>query len=344
MPGHTHDVLIIGQGLAGAVLMHAMLQRGLRVHAFTDPEHIGASEVAAGLVNPISLRRMVPAWRAAETFILAEKTYRDIEERLNIRCWHRLSLTKIMPTAAEVLLWQKALEREDTRPFLTRPKDPELAANGVATGMDHGVIAPCAWLDMRLMLSAHRAWALQQGLITMRSIERPEPIGHGDGISIGDKKAGYVVHCTGTARQLPGLVPVKGEVLTIRIRGLRLTNALHKGIFLLPIGDDLYRVGSTYEWQDVWSGPSERARSYLLGRVEQLLPDHKVEVVEHLAGVRPASRDRRPLLGLSQANEVEFNGLGSRGVSLAPWCAQALIEHLFEGIPLDREVLLDRFS
>jgi hypothetical protein len=37
-------------------------------------------------------------------------------------------------------------------------------------------------------------------------------------------------------------------------------------------------------------------------------------------------------------HEALFNGLGSRGVLLAPWCSQHLADHLFRGMPLDAEV------
>lgn len=44
-------------------------------------------------------------------------------------------------------------------------------------------------------------------------------------------------------------------------------------------------------------------------------------VVEHKAGVRPSVSDRRPVLGPCKDYEqlVVFNGLGTKGVSLAPF-------------------------
>jgi glycine/D-amino acid oxidase-like deaminating enzyme len=131
---------------------------------------------------------------------------------------------------------------------------------------------------------------------------------------------------------------VKGEVLTVRIPGLRSGAAVHRGAFLLPIGDDLFRLGATFSWDDVWSGPTAQAKEELLARLARmtLLP---AEVVDHRTGVRPASKDRRPILGPDI-----LNGLGSRGVLLAPWCAMHLVEHLLEGKKLDPEVDAARFE
>lgn len=52
------DVLIVGQGLAGSLLAWELAGRGLAV-CVVDNELCNASRVAAGLVNPVSGRRLV---------------------------------------------------------------------------------------------------------------------------------------------------------------------------------------------------------------------------------------------------------------------------------------------
>ena len=47
------DVLILGRGIAGAVLAEVLRQRGLRVHVFDRKRAGNASMVAAGVVNPL---------------------------------------------------------------------------------------------------------------------------------------------------------------------------------------------------------------------------------------------------------------------------------------------------
>ena len=153
-----------------------------------------------------------------------------------------------------------------------------------------------------------------------------------------------MVRCEGAFANVEGLVPVKGEGLTVRIPGLRLTRMVHRGVFLLPtpaLGEDVYRVGATFQWDKVWEGPTDGGRTWLLERIARItaLP---VEVLDHWSGVRPASRDRRPILGITGPRQAVFNGLGSRGVLLAPWCAAHLAEHLFAGAALDPEVDRER--
>jgi len=151
------------------------------------------------------------------------------------------------------------------------------------------------------------------------------------------------VRCEGPRAEGGFLVPVRGEGLTVRIPGLRLKHVVHRGVFILPVGDDRYRVGSTFAWDNVWSGPTEEARRWLLDKLERIV-SRPVVVEEHWAGVRPASRDRRPVLGRLGAQEAILNGLGARGVLLAPWSALHLAAHLFDDAPLDPEVDVRRFG
>ena len=70
------------------------------------------------------------------------------------------------------------------------------------------------------------------------------------------------------------------------------------------------------------------------------------EIVGHVAGVRPAVKDRRPLIGESpvKKNVFIFNGMGTKGALLAPYWAAHLASHLFDGQPVDSEVSLFRKS
>lgn len=337
---YTHDVLILGHGIAGAVLAEEALRRGLRVQVFDRKRPGNASAAAAGVVNPLVLRRDVPAWRAAELVPLASAFYTDMQERLGVHAWHPMDLVKVFPTPKELEQWRRALEDPAGALFMGPVSDVPLDPS-IKAPHGHGLVRAAAWLDVSMVLDASRAdlvareaWAevdIPGGAITTTE----------DEVRIGDRSAPWLVQCEGPFATLPGLVPVKGETLLVRIPGLRVGHMVHRGIFLLPLGDERYRVGATFAWNEVWSGPTEEGRADLLRRL-RLLTDADVEVIAHTAGVRPAAKDRRPLLGAVAPHRAVFNGLGSRGVSLAPWCARHLLDHLFEGGPLDAEVSVQR--
>ncbi len=69
------------------------------------------------------------------------------------------------------------------------------------------------------------------------------------------------------------------------------------------------------------------------------------EIVGHNAGIRPTVKDRRPLVGIHSKHKqlVMLNGLGTRGVMIAPTMAKQLFKYLEDGEPLDSEIDIWRF-
>ena len=339
------SVTIIGRGLAGAVLVEVLRDRGSAVRVFDKPQAGNASRVAAGVVNPVVLRRTVLSWRADHLLPVAERFYRDMEERYGVKLWHPIPMARLFGNEREREAWQLKCSETGLAPFLSTDEVMPIGIGQVLAPHGYGVVKRCAWLDVPAFLAAQRDRLLAEGSL----VEDAAPEPGADELT---------VHCTGSFSGVPGLVPVKGELLTVRIPGLDLRTMVHRRGFLLPLGDDHYRLGSTFVWENVWSGPTEKAKQELLQRLSQITP-LPVEVIDHHAGVRPASRDRRPILGRLSPPSPQghppnggdpaergavFNGLGSRGVLLAPWCAMHLADHLLLGAPLDPEVDLARFS
>lgn len=333
----TSDVLLIGHGIAGAVLAATLEARGLSVHVIDRKRAGNASLAAVGLVNPIVLRRDVPSWRAAELLPLAEQFY----QRSAAGLWHPTEVVKVFPTPNEAAQWQRALNDPASAPFIdAAPRADVDAALDVPHG--YGTVHQAAWLDVPAFLAQRQEQLTANGCFTGTEVDEAAIERFSDGVRIGDHRARWLVRCEGPFAAVPGLVQVKGEALLVRIPGLKLERAVHRGVFILPVGAELYRVGATFKWDEVWNGPTGQARHFLLDSLRRII-DRPVDVVEHVAGVRPTSKDRRPIMGITGPREVVLNGLGSRGVLLAPWCATHLIDHLFEGAPLDPEVDVARF-
>jgi glycine/D-amino acid oxidase-like deaminating enzyme len=339
----THDILIIGQGLAGTVLSETLAARGARVALFDAPLDGRASWVAAGVVNPIVLRRTVPSWRASELLAIAGPFYRDLQQRYERPLWHPVALAAIFPTAQEAGIWQLRLRDEELSRMMAPGRIADAGLARLPQPYGHGAVLRSAWLDTKALLRIHGERSRESGSLMERHVLAADIHETPDGIAIGGFSAPHMVHCAGPFAQVPGLVPVRGEGLTVRMPGLGLGVMVHRGIFILPMGDDLYRIGATFAWDDVWSGPTGEGRRHLLDRLQRLWQG-EIEVLDHWAGVRPASKDRRPIMGRVTPRQLVLNGLGSRGVLLAPWCAAHLAGHLLNGTPLDPEVDVARFQ
>ena len=113
---------------------------------------------------------------------------------------------------------------------------------------------------------------------------------------------------------------------------------------MLPGKNKDCRVGSTYNWKQIDEMPTEKGRLEIEEKLSQLYTRRTI-VKNTKAGVRPATKDRRPFIGLHPKNEKigMFNGFGSKGVSLTPYYARQFVEHLEYGLGLDKEVDINRY-
>lgn len=338
-----YDVLILGNGIAGAVLAESCRLRGLSVHVFDRKRAGNASMAAGGAVNPVVFRRDVPCWRAMELMVLTRRFYSQWGQHLGIPCWHPMPLVKLFPTPNEVKQWERAMADPVTSKFITTRPEPEIEAAPLRAPHGYGTVTDAAWVDLPMLLRAHRESLIHQGALTEMDVDVSAIQLEAEGVRVGEVHGKWIVDCTGPFSSAAGLVPVKGETLTVRIPDLYLTRMVHGGIGLLPLGDHLYRVGATFKWTDVWEGPTEEARALLLAKLHGTV-EAPIQAIDQHAGVRPASKDRRPILGTTGPHSAVLNGLGARGVMLAPWCAEHLLAHLFDGDALDPEVDRARFS
>ena len=339
----VYDVLILGRGIAGAVLAEACRLRGLSAQVFDQRLDGSATWAAGGAVNPVVFRRDTLCWGAERFMPAAKAFYNRWEAHLGLSCWHDEPLVKLFTGPQEAALWEQALRKPGMAPFLASRPEPEIDAGPFRAPHGYGTVTYAGRLDIPRLLDAQRTQLLADGTLHEKMMD-PEEVRHEGGlVAIGEVKGRWLVDCSGPFHASQGLVPVKGETLTVHIPGLRLTRMVYGAIGLLAAGDGVFRVGSTFKWTDVWEGPTAQARDWMLERLSEMLEAH-VEPVEAHAGVRPAARDRKPILGMVGKGIAVFNGLGARGVMQAPWCAGHLLDHLFEGKPLDAEVDAARYA
>jgi glycine/D-amino acid oxidase-like deaminating enzyme len=137
----------------------------------------------------------------------------------------------------------------------------------------------------------------------------------------------------------------KGELIIINAPKLNSEVIIKSSVFIIPIGKNNYLVGSTYAWDDFNNDPTINAKNKLLNKLDKLILC-PYKVVYQRAGIRPTVIDRRPLVGQhkSHQNLYILNGLGSRGVLIAPAVANALINLIEDKLPLQKEINISRFD
>jgi glycine oxidase len=337
------NIHIIGQGIAGSVLAFLMHQSGLRVRIYDDGHKTSASKVAAGMWNPVSFKRMSQSWIADDLLPVVDSVYRKMETALGTSLYHPMELVKIFPDNKFANLWDEHSVSADVGHYLTSKQD-EVIKEQFHQPNGHGVVSNSGWLDIPMLLSACKDYFSQHGMYEQGSIDADFI----DQLLTNDPQA-LVILATGTSSTALfsdniRIILNKGEVLTVRIKNLPLERIANFGKFLIPMGDDMFRLGATYEWTLTALDTTQKSRDLILNQLTNHFQG-EVEVVNHIAGYRPTTKDRRPIIGKHPDKQslVIFNGFGSKGVMLIPYFAQHLMEHLEVKTSLNREVDVLRY-
>ena len=133
-----------------------------------------------------------------------------------------------------------------------------------------------------------------------------------------------------------GLAPSKGEVLLVRIQHAGFRKMYKDQIFIVHQYDDVYWVGSGYEWNMTDDLPTDKIYNKLKTELERILTV-PFEILDHQAAIRPTMFSRRPIFKCHPAIEgmYIFNGLGTKGSSIAPFAAKQFTRYILEKNPED---------
>ena len=343
-----YDFIITGLGIAGALLSFFLLKKNKKILVFDNREN-SSSQVAAGIINPITGQRMVKTWYADELFPIAEKTYKEMEDFLGIKIIQKVNILRVLNSMFEQNEW------------LTKSSDPLNAMymkNKITLFNDIMINAPFGFgevtyssvINFKHIIKGMREKLLTMGCLVGEKINYNQ-IKIDEVVTVMNFTAKKIIFCEGVGatenpffNYLP-FIPSKGEILTIKCDELNLESIVSKGIFILPLGNKLFKVGSTFDWDDKNPLPTEKAKKELVSKLNGLLK-LPYKIMEHEAGIRPSVRDRRPFVGVhpKYAQFYILNGLGTKGALLAPYFANQLVEHIDNGKPLHIEADIKRFD
>lgn len=342
------DYIIVGSGLAG-ISFCEQLKAHNKTFVVFDNASQQSSTVAGGLYNPVVLKRFTPVWKCKEQLDLALPMYANLEAELGVKLDYKIPVYRKFASLEEQNDWFTASDK----PILSEYLSPKIIKNdnkSIDAPYGYGEVLETGRIDVKILIEAYKAYLLSYDLFVESVFEYDDLKIEADTIKYGDIIAKHVVFAEGFGvkrnpffKDLP-LVPAKGELLTIYAPNLKIDYVLKAGVFLIPLGDDLYIVGATYEWKDLSSKVTDLAKEKLLTKLEKLI-NCEFEVVKQVAGIRPTVKDRRPLVGQhgKHKNIFVLNGLGTRGVMIGPYVAQQLYDFIEKGMPLEKEIDIVRF-
>ncbi|MDX1666321.1 MAG: FAD-dependent oxidoreductase [Saprospiraceae bacterium] len=347
----AYDFFIVGQGLAGTLIAHFLEERGQQVCVWDAGSDGSASQVAAGLINPVTGRRYVKSWRIDDLLPVARTTYRRLEQKLGLSLIRERNILRALFSRKDENDWWARSADPAYRKYLVEQPDLGAYRDAVVPAHNYGEVTHSLQIDLPKLLLGYRNYLRERNQFREARFDYKQ-IKMGDGgVLAANVRAKCLVFCEGYGlkhnpyfNHLP-LSGMKGEALTARLEGFHPEKILKQRLFLVPLEEELFWIGATYDRHFSDARPTEAGRIYLENRLRKLIT-MPFRIVGHQAAVRPTVRDRRPLLGRHPEfpRLVVFNGLGTKGASLGPFWAKHLVNHLLEGMKLDEEVDLSRYS
>lgn len=343
------DYIIVGAGLAGIAFAEAALEHNKTIVVINDCSQ-NSSRVAAGLYNPVILKRFTEVWQAKEQIEFLNKFYEKLETKLQVKLDYQIPLLRKFYSIEEQNNWFTASDKPNLTPFLSSNLI-NTKYESIDSPLGYGEVLYSGFVDTALLLESYRNFLNSISALSAKTFDYSQLQLNEDGVQYKEFKAKQIVFAEGYGMllnpffsNLP-LDGAKGELLLIKASNLQLDVIIKTGIFVIPVGNDLYKVGATYNWEDKTNTPTQAAKEELITDLKALI-QCDFEVIEHWAGIRPTVKDRRPMLGTHPIykNLHLLNGLGTRGVMLAPAMAKMLFEAIEYGTELDPYVDIKRFK
>lgn len=342
------DYLIVGSGLAGISFSEIALHNNKSILVF-DNNSQNSSKIAGGLYNPVILKRFSEVGQAKEHLVVMNEFFSILEKKLDCRVNFKMPILRKFFSVEEQNNWFAASDKENLAPFLSTNIISKKYSS-IDSPFGYGEVLQTGYVDTALLLKKHKEYLVKNKLYLEESFDYSLLKEENDSIRYKNIQAKHIIFAEGFGmhsnpyfKELP-LDGTKGELFIIKAPLLDLDVIINTSVFILPLGNHLFKIGATYNWNDKTDWPTEEGKAELVEKIKEII-SCDFEIVEHLAGVRPTVKDRRPLVGThSNHKSIHIlNGLGTRGLMLGPSMAKALFENIEYQKPLDKVIDIKRF-
>jgi len=342
------DTIIVGMGIAGICYSETLQQKQKSFYVIDNNKN-GSSKIAAGIYNPTVLKRYNMSWNGKKFHKNAIKFYKKIENRYNTKIIFEHQILKFFSSFSDQNNWIVASQKPQLKEFI----DSEIQTKkikGLITEFGYGLVKKCGRVSTPTLINEFK-YNLKDNYIKQDFDFKKLFYDHTK-IVYNNIIAEKIVFCEGYSiinnpffKNLP-VRGSKGEFLVVKIPNLNLDKIIKRSsIFIMPMGNQTYWVGATYDNFDKKNRPTQLKRQWLIEKLENIITE-SYKIIDHKASIRPTVVDRRPIIGSHQKykNIYLLNGMGSRGILLAPTVSYWLYDHIYNGSPIPKEADVKRFK
>lgn len=329
------------------------MARGESVLVVDNDYASSSSTVAAGLINPVTGKRLVKTVGVDACLPLARESYHALENKLGIALLVDKPMLRLFHSQQERDRWQQRLQEPGYQAYLGEVVEASQLPAPIYASHGGGRQLQTAYLRTEPLLHGLRDWLQQQGSYCQAQFDYTALQMEGESVVWRDVHARRVIFCEGyKGAQNPWFgwlpfQPAKGEFLTLRSSEALPDLIINSGRWIMPRDDGLYRAGASYDHQQLDENTTTEAREMLLAALPTFLAAApEFEVVAQQAGVRPTTSDRQPFIGFHPRYPQMsiFNGFGSKGSLLIPWHVERFVERLLDDAPLPSTIDVARYQ
>lgn len=341
------DYIIVGLGIAG-ISFCEQLKKNNKSFLVVDNNVPGSTAKSGGVFNPTVLKRFTAAWNASAFYPVAIDFYAKVSRKLEDKIFQGTPVLRILKSVEEQNNWSVATDKRELQQFLSseflKNENPAIEAP-----FGFGIVLGTGQIETNKLLAGFRELLVSEDSLLSEEFQYELLQQKDNEVFYKEYSASKIIFAEG-AKVIDNpffpkhaIVGNKGEYLIIKAPDLALDALLKGSMYVIPMGNDTYKVGATYSRDDYSINPTELAKEEILSKLKTFVKC-SFEVIDQTAGVRPTTRDHRPLLGAWEENSnlIFFNGLGSRGFLMAPLLAEILYSYLEENVALSKEMDIQR--
>ncbi len=339
------DFIIVGQGIAGTILAFEILKRNKSIHIVDQYLENSSSRIALGIYNPLVLKWFTKSWNAEIQINALQKFCNDFEEKFSIKINHYKNIHKFLDSNYSINNWFEKQASPNRKDFM---ENDLKYLDGIEKPF--GVVLNSGWVNIKLMLDTFRSFLIEKKYLKESRFLYDKIKIKNDHIEYEDVISKHLIFCEGSSvlknpyfNNLEFKM-TKGEIIHFESKDLKIKEITHSGTILIPISNDIYYAGATFNWNTNNLFCSKDSEIEIIEKIKKI-KKFNYKLIDHKVSIRPSVIDRRAIIGRhsKHRNLYLLNGLGSRGILMTPYLVNQLCSFILKNEKINSEIDVNRF-